>query len=142
MIYRLLPRGVLRLADHIEVTRDMVEWDDYRAWLKSGGVPEPMAPPPPVPNPTPAEIIARLTVAVQAHLDAVARTRNYDGILSCASYATSTNPQFAAEGQACVQWRDAVWEACYAIMAEVLAGTRQPPSEVELIDELPGMGWV
>lgn len=40
-MYRLLPRGVLRLADNRTITRDMVEWEDYRAWLKAGGVPEP-----------------------------------------------------------------------------------------------------
>lgn len=40
-MYRLLSRGVLRLADNRTITRDMVEWEDYRAWLKAGGVPDP-----------------------------------------------------------------------------------------------------
>jgi hypothetical protein len=97
--------------------------------------------PPPAPVLTPEQIIATLTAAVQAHLDATARTRNYDGILSLCSYAASTNPTFAAEGQAGVNWRDAVWASCYTIMAAVQGGTRAVPSKEELIAELPVIGW-
>ena len=140
MSYRLLNKGVLRLADNIIITRDMIEWEEYRAWAKNGGVPEPMIVPAP-PEPTPAEIIAQLSHAVQSHLDRTARERNYDSILSCATYATSTNPQFAAEGLACVGWRDAVWAACYSVMADVMAGNRPAPTESELLDELPAMAW-
>lgn len=139
-MYRLLSKGVLRLSDNLTITRDMLEWDEYRQWRKDGGVPEPMIVPAP-PEPTPAEIIAQLSHAVQSHLDRTARERNYDGILSCATYATSTNPQFAAEGLACVGWRDAVWAACYSIMADVLDGIRQVPTEDELIAALPVMAW-
>lgn len=46
-MYRMLPRGVLRLSDSLPITRDMVEWQEYRAWLKAGGVPEPMIVEPP-----------------------------------------------------------------------------------------------
>lgn len=87
------------------------------------------------------DLVALLSRRVQAHLDNEARTRNYDGILSLCSYATSTNPKFAAEGQAGVEWRDSVWATCYAIMADVKARTRQAPTEIELISELPAMVW-
>lgn len=140
MSYRLLTKGVLRLSDSLVITRDMIEWVEYRAWRKAGGIPEPMIVPAP-PEPTPAEIIAQLSHAAQSHLDRTARERNYDGILSCATYATSTNPQFAAEGLACVGWRDAVWAACYSIMADVMAGNRAVPTVDELAAELPGMEW-
>jgi len=96
--------------------------------------------PEPIP-PTEAEIIASLTKAVQGHLDSTARTRNYDGILSLCSYATSLDPVFHAEGQAGVEWRDAVWRMAYVIMAEVKAGTRPVPTPGELIDALPEMLW-
>jgi hypothetical protein len=96
------------------------------------------APPPP---PTPEQIIAGLTREVQAHLDATARTRNYDGILSLCSYAASAHPTFVAEGLAGVAWRDAVWAACYAVMAAVQAGTRAAPTPAELLAELPPMVW-
>lgn len=96
--------------------------------------------PEPVP-PTDAEIIAMLTGAVQSHLDIISRQRNYDGILSLCTYSTSTDPVFAAEGQAGVEWRDAVWRTSYQIMAAVKAGTRGVPTREELIAELPAMVW-
>lgn len=97
--------------------------------------------PPPPPPPTEEEIIASLTAAVQRHLDATARTRNYDGILSLCSYATSTDPVFSAEGQAGVTWRDAVWRRCYEVMADVRAGVQPVPTAEELIASLPVIGW-
>jgi hypothetical protein len=79
--------------------------------------------------------------AVQAHLDAEARTRNYDGILSACTYATSTVPKFKAEGQACVDWRDAVWSQCYTLLAQVQSGATPPPTVEALVASLPPMAW-
>lgn len=83
-------------------------------------------------------LIQSLTSAVQSHLDTKAKERNYDGILSLCTYATSTNVQFAAEGQAGVTWRDAVWAKCYEIMD---AGTQPAPTAEQLIAELPVFVW-
>jgi len=97
-----------------------------------------------IPEPTPPteeEITASLTAAVQGHLDSTARTRNYDGILSLCSYATSLDPVFHAEGQAGVEWRDACWRTSYQVMADVKAELRPIPTSVELIAELPIMVW-
>ena len=103
-------------------------------------IPEPE--PEPIPEPqTPEQIIAQYTAGVQQHLDAFARTRNYDGILSAATYATSTVPKFAAEGQYAVETRDATWAKSYEVMAEVEAGTRPMPTLEELIAELPALVW-
>jgi len=85
--------------------------------------------------------IALLTQAVQNQLDSVPRQRNYDGILSLASYATSSNTKFAAEGKAGVDWRDAVWSTCYTVMSEVKAGARAKPTESELLALLPAFVW-
>ena len=93
------------------------------------------------PPPTPEQIIAGFTVAVQQRLDDFARTRGYDGILSAATYATSTVPTFAAEGQYAVQIRDATWAKCYEILAAVEAGTKPVPTLDELTAELPVMTW-
>jgi hypothetical protein len=94
------------------------------------------------PSPTPEQIIASLTAQIQKRLDDFAKTRNYDGILSACTYATSTVPKFATEGQYCVQARDATWATGYALMDEVLAGTRPVPSSIADIEsELPALAW-
>lgn len=93
------------------------------------------------PAPTPEEIVETMRQAVQAHLDAKPQERLYDGILSLCTYATSTNPKFAAEGQAGVEWRDACWAKGYEIMNAVLAGNREIPTVEELLAELPVFVW-
>lgn len=97
-----------------------------------------------IPEPVPLtleEITAAIVTAVQRHLDTTARSRNYDGILSLCSYATSTDPVFAAEGAAGIAWRDACWRYCYQALAEVQAGQRPMPTPEEAIAELPVMVW-
>lgn len=85
-----------------------------------------------------AEIVAQ----VQKRLDDFARTRNYDGILSAATYATSTVPKFAAEGQYAVEARDLTWATLYQVLAEVQAGTRPVPSGyADIESELPELIW-
>lgn len=79
---------------------------------------------------------------VQRYLDDFARTKTYDSILSACTYATSTVPRFASEGQYCVQSRDACWDAVAIIEAEVMAGTRPVPAGFEDIRaELPTLIW-
>lgn len=94
------------------------------------------------PQPSPEEIQASIVSATQQRLDAFARTRNYDGILSACTYATSAVPKFAAEGQYAVQARDATWATLYTILAEVEAGTRPVPSGYADIEpDLPALAW-
>lgn len=115
------------------------EWPTLAFMQKRGFVEVPPSPP------TQQEIFAKaqaeLTDSIQRHLDATAQTRNYDGILSLCTYVTSTDPLFAAEGQAGVVWRDACWRKGYEIMAAVLAGNRPIPTESELLAEMPEIGW-
>lgn len=81
------------------------------------------------------------TLRIQNMLDSFARTRGYDSIISAASYTASAVPQFAAEAARCVALRDQVWAACYAIMADVQAGTRTLPTVEQVIAELPALTW-
>ena len=92
-----------------------------------------------IPQPTQAEVIKNYMDKVQAHLDLTARTRNYDNIFTLCGYVTDPNPKFQSEAQAAVAWRSAVWTKCYAILAEVQAGTRAMPTDI--ISELPVMTW-
>lgn len=93
------------------------------------------------PQPTPEELAAQLqtqmTDAVQYTLDAFAKTRGYDGIMSACSYSNSTDAQFKLEADYCIQLRDTTWRMGYAILAEVKAGNRPVPTVEELIAELP-----
>lgn len=94
-----------------------------------------------IPEPTQEELEAQMqatmTDAVQHALDAFAKTRGYDGIMSACSYSNSTDAQFKLEADYCIQLRDTTWRMGYAILAEVKAGTRPIPSVEELIAELP-----
>lgn len=84
------------------------------------------------------EVIAE----TQKRLDDFARTRNYDGILSLCTYATSTNVKFQTEGQYGVQARDNTWATLYEILDEVQSGTRPMPSSYADIEpELPVLSW-
>jgi hypothetical protein len=98
--------------------------------------------PPPPPQKSPEELQAEIVQATQQRLDAFARTRNYDGILSLCTYATSTVPKFQVEGQYGVTARDATWAKLYEILAEIEAGTRPVPSGYADIEpELPVLQW-
>ncbi len=89
-----------------------------------------------------ARLQSSIVSSTQKRLDEFARTRGYDSMLSLCSYATSTNPTFAAEGQYGVEARDATWASLYTMLAEVQAGTRPIPSGFEDIEpELPALSW-
>ena len=90
---------------------------------------------------TEEQIQAHLTQVVQNYMDKTVQTRGYDNIHTACTYANSTDETFKAEGTACVVWRDAVWRKCYDILAEVKAGTREIPTEEELLAELPALNW-
>lgn len=80
--------------------------------------------------------------ATQQRLDDFARTRNYDGILSLCTYATSANPKFKQEGLYGVEVRDSTWAKLYEILAEVESGVRPIPSGyAEIESELPQLAW-
>lgn len=101
--------------------------------------------PPPPPEPTIEERTEQFRAAIQSHLDAFAQTRNYDGIMSAASYATSAVEKFRVEGQYAVDVRDATWAKAYELLAEwmegILSGERGFPTDEEIFNELPALEW-
>ncbi len=95
----------------------------------------------PTPEEQQATLLATFTAAIQTHLDTFARTRNYDNIMSAATYATSTLSKFATEGQYAVEARDATWAKGYEIMGAVTAGLRPMPTWEDVAAELPALAW-
>ena len=103
-------------------------------WAEAHPAPEPEPP-------TPEEQLETFTTAIQMHLDRFAQTRNYDGIMSAATYATSTVAKFRAEGQYAVEARDLTWAKGYEIMDAVVSGARPMPTMEEVLAELPKLKW-
>lgn len=93
------------------------------------------------PKQTQKQIIDGYIFHIQKRLDDFARTRGYDGVLSCCTYATSTVAKFKAEGQYMVDARDQTWSAGYQILADVESGARPVPTLEELDAELPALAW-
>lgn len=83
----------------------------------------------------------RLSDYVQRHLDAAVKAKGYDSVLSAATYATSANSKFKADGIAAIKWRDAVWTACYAMLTDAKSGAKAIPTESELLASLPTLNW-
>lgn len=91
---------------------------------------------------TPEEIQAAYIRAIDGHVEATARARQYNSAAHLASYDASTVPEWQAEALAFVAWRDAVWLHVIARFAAVQAGTEPPPESAEaLIAALPQMVW-
>lgn len=134
------PNVICELSRNLQIPKDPLNRDyaEYLRWLEDGNTPEPADAPPP---PTAEQIVAGYVAAVQSRLDDFAKTRGYDGILSAATYATSTVPKFASEGQHAVNVRDATWAKCYEVLGEVQTGDRPFPSLAELQAELPVLSW-
>ena len=88
-----------------------------------------------------AALQSQYSAAIQAHLDAKARERQYDGIQTAITYRGDPNQQFSAEGDALFAWRSAVWTYSTAELVKVLAGERPQPSVEEFIAELPAFQW-
>lgn len=101
------------------------DYQEYLAWVEAGNVP--------------AEATIEtfsLESFIQGLIDAEARSRGYDSIVSACSYAGYENA-FQAEAVQLGKWRSAVWAAAYAYLAEVKAGTKEMPSADEVIRIMP-----
>lgn len=138
-MYRLTTIGsIIRTSDGANIPADPANTDyqAYLDWLAEGNIPQP------IDQPTQQQITADFSTAIQKRLDDFAKTRNYDGILSACTYAASTVPKFLAEGQYCVQARDATWAAAYAILEEVTTGQRPVPGSIADFEaDLPPLIW-
>lgn len=87
------------------------------------------------------DMYALVQSSVQDMLDAKARERAYDSVLSAVTYVNSSTPKFAAEGRALLDWRDVCWAKCYEIMGAVQSGARAMPTLPQVLAEMPAFTW-
>ena len=78
----------------------------------------------------PALTIADVVRAHDEHLNSAARSRKYDNIHTAALRSAYPGP-YHEEGVAFATWMDNCNKTGYQILAEVEAGTRQPPETIE-----------
>ena len=84
-----------------------------------------------------AALMEAVRQAVDAHVEATAKGKGYNSAAHCASYAASTVDAWAAEAAAFIAWRDAVWLAVFAGMAD-------PPEDLSpasVVEALPSIQW-
>lgn len=83
------------------------------------------------------ELTALFKEKTQQLLDAKAREKGYDDILSACSYAGYDN-DFRAEGEAFGIWRAKVWKYGYALLNAIAEGKhKMPKSFDEILAEMP-----
>lgn len=90
------------------------------------------------PPPSLDEEKAIYAAAVQTVLDDAAKLDGYDNIATAISYAEEPAvPKFQNDGKRYREWRSLVWAYVYEQLDLVMDGTREKPTVVELLAELP-----
>ena len=79
---------------------------------------------------------AAAVAAIHSRLEAHARAMGYSSALSLATYTTSPRPDWRAEAEAFVAWRDAVWTEAHALLSKAQATGRIPSIE-DVLAALP-----
>lgn len=110
--------------DAVEITS--AYWQELLSGQSAGKLIQPDSTGYPVlvdpPGPTKDQTITIISGAIQSALDAGAQKWGYDSIVAGASYAASTNAQFAADAAALIGWRDSVWAWANPKFATVTPG--------------------
>ena len=77
-----------------------------------------------------------ITAAIDGQVEAMAHSLGYNSAAHLASYAASTVPQWAAQAQDFIRWRDTVWLTAFKHLAAVEAGAA-PPTAADVLAALP-----
>lgn len=135
MTYTLYPTYVLRQDDGamIPLSEENADFVAFKEWRAAGNVPD-QPPLPPFEQRT-----AALLVKVDEHLNAAARAKGYDSIITAALRAALPASPFHAEGVAFGTWMDLVYAKCYEVLAKVQANEIAEPDEAQLIAMLPAL---
>lgn len=94
-----------------------------------------------LPDLTPQPTLSDYQIAVQGAIDGAAKAVLFHDGVTMASYIASTVAPWAAQAEAFIAWRDAVWQYAYAELEKVQAGERGQPSITEFLAELPEIAW-
>jgi len=131
-MYTLFPTYVRRDADGatIPLAEGNADYEAYVEWCVKHTPAQP-------PGTTLEERAKVLLAGVDAHLNAAARAKGYDNILSAAVRAALPGSPFHADGVAFGTWMDQVYATCYQLMAAVQAGEAEEPTLEQLIAMLP-----
>lgn len=108
---------------------------DYVAFLEWAADNTPAVPA----GPTFEQRKAVLLAAVDAHLNAAAKAKGYDSIITAALRAALPASPFHDEGVAFGTWMDLVYAKCYEVLAQVQANAIAEPDEAQLIAMLPAL---
>lgn len=109
-------------------SRRVVISDDGRQSCLASVLPEgtPIA----EPDPTDANAMRDTFKAiVRDHLDAGARSEDYDSIVTAVSYTDSTVARWQADSRRFLAWRDAVVAAAYLVEQGIQQGARMPTAD-------------
>lgn len=98
------------------------------------------APVPVIPEP-PEPTLQDYAAGAQLFVEQRAKELGYNDAVTLASYTSSTIPDWAAEAQAFVAWRDEVWVYANQQLHLVETGERDQPTVNEFILELPAFDW-
>lgn len=99
------------------------------------------APMPEPVEPTLDDLVTQTKSMISSWLDSVVQDKGYDSIVSCASYATSTDETFRGEAQSAIAWRDAVYRRGYEILADIPEGVTTPEQVMALLPQPDEFGW-
>ena len=133
-MYTQFDTYVLRQSDGACIPMDP-ENKDYQAYEEWATTNTPSQPA----GPTFEQRKVALLQAVDAHLNAAAKAKGYDSIITAALRAALPASPFHAEGLAFGTWMDLVYAKCYEVLAQVQAGEIAEPDEAQLIGVLPAL---
>lgn len=125
---------VVRVADGAFIPRGHRWWAEYEQWLAQGNTAAPL-------TVTRDDLVEQTKLRISSWLDQIAQTRGYDSIVSCASYAASTEDQFRNEAAAAIAWRDAVYAKAYEILANTPASVKSPDDVMALLPQPDEFNW-
>jgi hypothetical protein len=136
MSYRLLENGnALRLSDGLIIPPGHRFWDEIDAYMKAGGKWED------APPPTIEQRNNKIRDAAWAWMASVPKSRGYDSIESCCSYAQSGVPRYKAEALAMIAWRDAVNQALEALALAPPPGVETWEQVLPLLPQPGAFSW-